>query len=105
VVNTWLGDNTRIHVARIGESLGEAGSVAPDFMMGLAARIGEITPDHAQAVLMAQGELAKVVGRYAMTLAFNDVFRLMSWIFLAALVMVPFCRPAPQTSAPPPDAH
>ena len=28
-----------------------------------------------------------------MALAFNDIFRLMSWIFLAALVMVPFCRP------------
>jgi len=105
VVNTWLGDNTRIHVARIGESLGEAGRVAPDFMAGLAAKIGERTPDHAQAVLMAQGELAKLVGRTAMTLAFNDVFRLMSWIFLAALVMAPFCKPAPQTSAPPPDAH
>ena len=105
VVNTWLGDNTRIHVARIGESLGVAGRVAPEFVAGLAAKIGELTPDHAQALLMAQGELAKVAGRYAMTLAFNDVFRLMSWIFLAALVMVPFCKPAPQTSAPPADAH
>ncbi|CAN5209585.1 DHA2 family efflux MFS transporter permease subunit [soil metagenome] len=105
VVNTWLGDNTRIHVARIGESLGEAGRVAPDFMTGLAVKIGELTPDHAQAMLIAQGELAKLIGRTAMTLAFNDVFRLMSWIFLAALIMVPFCKPAPQTSAPPPDAH
>ena len=105
VVNTWLSDNTRVHVARIGESLGEAGRVAPNFMADLAAKVGELTPDHTHAMLMAQGELAKVVSRYAMTLAFNDVFRLMSWIFLAALVMVPFCKPAPQTSAPPIDAH
>ncbi len=41
-----------------------------------------------------------------MALAFNDIFRLMSWIFLAALVMVPFCRPllAVATAEPPPEA-
>jgi DHA2 family multidrug resistance protein len=105
VVNTWLGDNTRLHVARLGESLGEAGRGAPDFLAGLTARIGQATPDAAHAALVAQGELAQVVGRAAMTLAFNDVFRLMSWIFLAALVMVPFCRPPPLNAPPPADGH
>jgi DHA2 family multidrug resistance protein len=105
VVNTWLGDNTRINVARMGESLGEAGRVAPDFVAGLAAKIGQYTSDQDHALLLAKGELAKLVGRYALTLAFNDVFRVMSWMFLAALIMVPFCRPPPQTSAPPVDAH
>jgi DHA2 family multidrug resistance protein len=75
------------------------------YASGLAARIGGLTPDSAHAALMAQGELAKGLGRYAMTLAFNDVFRLMSRIFQAALMMVPFCKPAPQTSAPPIDVH
>jgi MFS transporter, DHA2 family, multidrug resistance protein len=105
VVNTWLGDNTRIHLARMGESLGEAGRAAPDFVAGLAARLGQVTPDPAHALLLAQGELAQLVGRHAMTLAFNDVFRLMSWLFLAALVMVPFCRPPPMNAPPPVDAH
>jgi DHA2 family multidrug resistance protein len=105
VVNTWLGDNTRIHVARLGEALGQAGRAAPDFTAGLAARIGEVTPDKAQAVLIAQGELAQVVGRAAMTLAFNDVFRLMSWMFLAALIMVPLCRPPPLNAPPSVDGH
>ena len=54
---------------------------------------------------MAQAGFAQVVAREALTLAFNDVFRLMAWLFLAALVMVPFCRPAPASAAPPPDAH
>nr|WP_244286771.1 hypothetical protein [Caulobacter radicis] len=45
------------------------------------------------------------MARHAATLAFNDAFRLMSWMFLAALVMAPFYRPAPQGQAPPPDAH
>jgi len=34
--------------------------------------------------------------------SFNDIFRLMSWIFLGALILVPFCRlpvgPAPAPS-------
>jgi DHA2 family multidrug resistance protein len=105
VVNTWLGDNTRIHVARTGEALGEAGRAAPDFIAGMAQRMGAFTADPAHALLLAQGELARIVGRGALTLAFNDVFQLMSWMFLAALVMVPFCRPAPSVNAAPVEAH
>ncbi|HEV7775853.1 MAG TPA: MFS transporter, partial [Luteibacter sp.] len=59
----------------------------------------------AHALLMAQAELGQVATRYALTLAFNDVFRMMSWLFIGALVMVPFCRPAPTGASPPPDAH
>jgi DHA2 family multidrug resistance protein len=55
--------------------------------------------------MAARGEFARVVSRYALTTAFDEVFRTMAWVFLAALVMVPFCRPAPQTTSPPPDAH
>jgi DHA2 family multidrug resistance protein len=104
VVNTWLGDQTRIHVARLGESLGESGRAAPDFVAGLAGQLAAVTPDPARALLMAQGELARVVGRSALTSAFNESFQLMAWMFLAALVMVPFCRPVPLTG-PPPEAH
>jgi MFS transporter, DHA2 family, multidrug resistance protein len=61
----------------------------------LAAKFAEITPDPALAALMAQAELGKLVGLEAMTFGFNEVFRVMSWMFVAALVMVPFCRPPP----------
>lgn len=106
VVNTWLGDQTRIHVARLGESLGEAGRAAPGFVAGMAGQFSSVTADPAHALLLAQAELARVVGRSALTSAFNESFQLMSWMFLAALVMVPFCRPAPQGApAPKVDAH
>ncbi|HWT51181.1 MAG TPA: DHA2 family efflux MFS transporter permease subunit, partial [Caulobacter sp.] len=45
VVNTWLGDNARIHVARLGEALGEAGRSGTDALSTLAGRIAERTPD------------------------------------------------------------
>ena len=105
VVNTWLADNTRIHVARMGESLGEAGHSAPDFVAALAGRIGQAAGDPNQALLAARGEFARLVGRFALTSAFEEVFRTMAWLFIAALILVPFCRPAPQSAAATVDAH
>jgi DHA2 family multidrug resistance protein len=106
VVNTWLGDATRIQVARMGEGLGRAGAHAPDVVAAMAGRIAGGFGDMNQATLMARAEFGRVVGRYALTNAFNEVFRTMAWVFICALIMVPFCRPAPQTAAAaPPDAH
>ena len=106
VVTTWLGDFTRINVARLGEALGEPGRSASAFLGELADYIGHTTPDSAHALLQAQAEIVRVAIADSTTLAFNDIFRLMSWVFLAALVMVPFCRPllaaAGAPSAPPP---
>jgi len=105
VVNTWLQDQTRIHVARMGETLGEAGRTAPDVVASLATRIGSTTSDSAQALLMAQGELGRLTERIALTLAFNEVFRMMAWLFIAALLLVPFCKTASRVSATPVEAH
>ena len=105
VVNTWLADQTRIHVARMGENLGRAGTHASDFVSAVAARIGDAAGDPAQALGAARGEFAVLVGRYALASAFDEVFRLMAWLFIAALVLVPFCKPAPGAVSPPADAH
>jgi DHA2 family multidrug resistance protein len=104
-VNTWLADDTRIDVARLGQSLGEAGRRAPDIIGELAGRIGGAVPDPVLAARMAQGEFARVAGRAALTSAFNDVFRLMAWMFIAAIAMAPFCRPLPSSPVRPADAH
>jgi MFS transporter, DHA2 family, multidrug resistance protein len=105
VVNTWLQDDSRIQAARMGESLGEAGRRAPDFIAALAARIGQTAGDPSQALLAARGEMSRVVGRLALTMGFDEVFRTMAWLFILALVMVPFCTPPPITAAAPVDAH
>jgi DHA2 family multidrug resistance protein len=106
VVNTWLQDDARIMSARMGEGLGEAGRRAPDFIVAMAQWIGQSAGDPNQALLAAQGQIARVVGRDALTLGFDEVFRTMAWVFLVALVMVPFCKPPPLAgAAPPPDAH
>lgn len=104
VVNTWLQDDTRIAAARLGEALGHNGAGAGDALAALTTRLSAVIPDPATAALTAQAVLGRIVGREAQVIAFGEVFRLMAWMFLAALILVPFCRQAPNASPPPPDA-
>jgi DHA2 family multidrug resistance protein len=105
LVNSWLMDNARIQSARFGEALGHLGDGAQDAVAGLADRIGQYTPDPDQAMLMANGLIHNLVAREALTIAFDDVFRLMAWIFGIALVMVPFARLPAADGAPPSPAE
>ncbi len=105
VVNTWLQDFTRIHALRLSEALGQSAKAAQEMIAGLVHGIAATVPDPHQALLIADGIMARVVGRQALTLAFDDVFRLMAYLFLAALVMVPFCKPPPLGGPAPTDAH
>ena len=99
-VNSWLQDNTRLANARIGETLGHDGTSAQAMIATLQQRLAQVTPDPAAAAQAARGAFAHVVGREAQTLAFDDIFRLLAWLFIAALVLVPFCRPPANVAAP-----
>ena len=104
VVNTWLQDMTRLHALRLSEALGRSPQAAQDVLAGLSRQLARLTPDLDHAQLMAEALMKQVVGREALTLAFDVVFRLMAYIFVAALVMVPLCRP-PRGMNPPADGH
>jgi DHA2 family multidrug resistance protein len=68
--------------------------------------MNSVTTDAGQAALMAQSEMARIAARYSLTLAFDETFRLMAWLFLAALIMAPFCRPASNAAVTAPvEAH
>ncbi len=108
IVNTWLQDYARIQGFRFNEMLGRGEGVAHDIVGELAQRFSSVTPDPAHALLLAQGMLNRVVERQSLTIAFDDVFRLMAWMFFAALLMVPFARPSPARTTTPSrvaDAH
>ncbi|WP_304166604.1 DHA2 family efflux MFS transporter permease subunit [Phenylobacterium aquaticum] len=104
VVNTWLQDFGRMHAASLGAQMGEHAATGQAVVSGLTAYARQFTPDAGYALSLAQSQMARIVGREATTLAFADTYRLMAWAFLAALLIVPFCRPAP-TNAPPPSEH
>jgi DHA2 family multidrug resistance protein len=105
VVNTWLQDSARIGAARLGEALGNNPTGATRVFEELSQRLSALTPDPAQAQLLVSKLVTGVVSRQSLTLAFDDVFRLMSWMFLAALIMVPFCKPVRASAPAPVDAH
>jgi DHA2 family multidrug resistance protein len=105
VTTTWLQDMSRLHVLRLGEALGTSGRGAADAADELVRRALYYTPDPVHAQQLATAVLARIVGRDATTLAFDDVFRLMAWLFLGALILVPFCRPAKPAASATAEAH
>jgi len=104
VVNTWLQDDTRIAAARLGEAMGHSRTIANQALAGLANTMAPHATAPAQAAQLARGLFGQMVGREAATLAFDDCFRVMAWMFIAALIMVPFCRIPPGATPPPPEA-
>lgn len=101
VVNTWLQDNARIAAARIGETLGHSPETFSTGAATLAGRLGTLIPDPVMATQQAQRLLANDVAQQALALAFDDVFRIMGWMFLLAMLMVPFARRAGAGNPPP----
>ena len=93
VVNTWLQDMTRLHALRLDEAFGALPQSAENVLTGLSRHLAQFTPDPDRARLMVESLMKQFVGREALTLAFDDVFRLMAYVFMAALIMVPLCRP------------
>lgn len=105
VVNTWLIDFTREHSARLSAAMGEAPDKAVAAMQGLSQLAGQWTPDSARALEIAEGVMGRIVGREAATLAFADTYMLMALLFAAALLIVPFAKPAPIEGDAPPADH
>ena len=106
VVNTWLQDNTRTQALRFGEAMGNHAQSAEAMLAALTQRMLAYTPDLAHAQEMASGVMARVIQREALTIGFNDVFHVMFWLFLGALMMVPFSgRPKPGGAPAPLEAH
>lgn len=105
LANTWIQDNARLHVLRLGEAMADHPGGPSDLVAGLSQWMAARVTDGDLAMSMARGELARVVTRQALTQAFEDVFLVMAGLFVLALILVPFCRTGPGAAAPPADAH
>ncbi len=103
-VNTWITDMGRLHALRLSEGLSDAAGRGGEALGELAARAGVQTPDPAHALQMAQAYLGMAVQREAATLAFGEAFRLLAWLFAAALLIIPFCKAA-SLDAPAAEMH
>jgi DHA2 family multidrug resistance protein len=102
IANTLLQDDTRIAALRFGSALAHDGGKAANTVAALAASLAATVPDPARAAAMAHAVFGRLVGQESLALAFDDVFRLMAWLFVGTLVLVPFCRlPTNQPNARP----
>ncbi len=105
VVNTWLQNDTRLHAARFGEALGTDGAEARETLSLLAQHLVQFSRDSAHALQVAQAELGRLLQMHSLTLAFDDSFRTMTWIFLFSFVLVPWCRASGGSRAQAAQAH
>lgn len=104
VVNTWLLAYGHQHGQLLGESISQGGVSAFGAEMG--RRMAEATPDPSRIQSMTEAAMAHVVTNQALTLAFADVYRLMAWLFIGALLIVPFAKAAPVgPGSAPAEAH
>jgi DHA2 family multidrug resistance protein len=98
LTTTWLIDFANLHGASLARAAqpGEVTSAA----YGLGLRFVEAGVDPAAAPQMAAATLMNGVQAQALTLAFDDVFRIIALTSLFALLFVPFCRAGPLTQGP-----
>jgi DHA2 family multidrug resistance protein len=96
--NTWLIAFTPLHAAALVQGLGHGAAGTREAALSLATRVAasaDLTEAQARGVA-ADAVIRGLTGR-ALTLAFDDVFRITAWLFLACLLVVPFCRGGPMT--------
>jgi DHA2 family multidrug resistance protein len=93
LTNTWLQADARTHLLSLSEGLHDSPGAASAFVARMTHGLLGAVTDPAVALKMSEAALARLVGLQALTLGFDDVLRRTSWLFLIALLVVPFCRP------------
>ena len=96
-VNTWLIDFSRLHAASLTAGVGRSSDAAASLLTGLATRFGQSGIEPSRGGDIAAQTLMQNLTTQALTLAFDDVFRLTAWIFAACLLLVPFCLGGPMS--------
>jgi len=89
-VATWLARFAGDYAERLDAALGRSGD-ALAVLARLAQGLGANGLGADRAGPAAASTLIGAVRRQALSLAFDDVYRLLAWLFLAALLILPFC--------------
>jgi DHA2 family multidrug resistance protein len=87
VLNTQLTDRINMHWLRLREGLLPGDLQAQPFLEGLAARYAAMHPGDAD--MAALKILGQLTFQQASVLAFNDLFLILVFIFIGALLLVP----------------
>lgn len=85
LVTSWLNDLTHIHWLYLSEAMASAPQGANEMLVGMSSIMGQFTADTANATLMAQSVLNRIMTREAMTGAFDVAFGRMAMLFVAVI--------------------
>jgi len=99
-INTVLTERYALHYSRLTESVTLRRWNVQSMLDGLSARFGSVLPGDGS--LEASKMLAGLVNREALVLSFADALLLMSLVFFAALLLMPFVRRVRLPSSLPP---
>jgi len=93
LINTVLNNRWDLHLARLHESVTWASDAALEQIAGLTSALAGLGSD---AEVAALKQLAALVRREALVMAFADVFYILTFLFLALVIAAPLMRrPAP----------
>jgi DHA2 family multidrug resistance protein len=104
-INTWINARTNKHWHDLADNLTTANPRMQDWLGNLTHHLATTGADPGETARRALAILAQTVRKEAVTLAFSDVFYLMTLLFLGALIFVPLLRPAKVPVAAPEAAH
>ncbi|HZH50362.1 MAG TPA: DHA2 family efflux MFS transporter permease subunit [Microvirga sp.] len=99
LINTMLNERWDLHLARLRESVNWGRSTALETLNAMTMNFQSLGSDAGQAALRT---LSNLVRREALVMAFSDVFVLLTCLFLALIVALPFVKKP--KAAPPADA-
>jgi DHA2 family multidrug resistance protein len=98
-INTWINDRTNKHWHDLADHLTTANPRMQAWLGHVARHLAPTSSDPGETARRALSVLAQTVRTEAVTMAFSDVFYLMTLLFLGTLVLVPLLRPAKPSPA------
>jgi DHA2 family multidrug resistance protein len=104
-INTWINARTNKHWHDLANNLTTANPRLQTWLANVTTHIGSSGADPGVVSHRALAILAQTVRKEAVTMAFADVFYLMTLLFLGALILVPLLRPVPVSAAAREAAH
>jgi DHA2 family multidrug resistance protein len=90
LLGTVMSQRLQFHWNRLIEEINPARSAVSHFLDAQSGRFGDLLPGDAHRAALRL--LAKIVGREALVMTFNDALILIAGIFVAALVLMPLVR-------------
>ena len=101
LINTTLNDRMDLHLQRLHDSLAWGRNAAEETLAKMTSAFASLGPDAENAALK---KLSGLVRQQAMVMSLGDVFFVLTFLFLALVLLTPLMQ-RPKAAPPPGEAH